>query len=231
MLLFTQRFQEIEKAEIFRKCWVVGHGKIDIDSLFVVLQDDNFLVKSNLFATESEFPDINALITKDEICTIAYKSYQKIDNNMEIIANLTKTLGVESVLYSYNELYVLFEQKFQSRPAILNGKSLQYFINCLVCKSLQLTGLKIFNITEKDDKLFEGVIIQNNLKIIQEIYPHLSYFQERIAIKEFEKQYKGKKLQKFFKKKLSSWYKLLSSILKNKFRKLIQINPKSIMNS
>ena len=223
LLFFMEKCQEIEKTEIYRKCWIVGNGNIDVDTLLIVLQDDNFLVKTNLFKTGVRFPDINSPINQNHICTKTFKSYLNIDSQMKNIANLTKTLGVESALHAFNELYVLLDQKFLSRPAILNGKNLQYFISCLMCKSFQLTGLSIFNTLENDDKLYEEMIIQANFKMIEEMYPYLSHFQEKLFFKDIEKQLKCKKLQRFFKKQLLGWSKSVSFILKDKFTKVIQL--------
>ena len=213
---------DLEKAELYRKSWIISNGNVDADTVIMMLNEENF------FSKAIKIPNLNdSLVTKEfqsnstteleKTQEFIVRKYIKIDKELDGVLDGVAKLGVEKLLVDHNEFekrvrthFRLEKRSFQTNDVNLSLQD--FFIR--VYKLHHIT-MQINN-SEKKPKSKSQIeeIFQMFSKPIQEF----SAAQDE-EVKYFELNRKAKKLQKFFKSKLSSWYRLVSFILKNKLKK------------
>jgi len=213
---------DLEKAELYRKCWVFGNGAVDPDTALMVLNEENF------FARVMKFPHLddkfvprnqgnNNQRSLEKIYNSVTQKYEKIESDIDVVQEIAARLGVEKFL---GDLYD-FEKKLKSQN-LLEGKGFQNKDIHLSLVSFSTHIYKLSQIMLNHDDLGKEINIYNDLgdvfANIKETLKGLLLLQGA-EVREFEMNIKAKRLQKFFKSKLSTWYKLMNYILKNKLKK------------
>jgi len=218
----------LKKAEIYRNCWIIGNGFVDLDAIFIALQDQHLLVRATQFKNLFKFPHSDRQLLQGEnvsedvkLCRSAYNVYLEQEGLLETVEQYAHSLGIERVLDHLQNSIKLFDQHFQIDSSILNGKNLLLFVDQLFMRAFQLSSLAIFNAAPTDITKQEGLIQERFQSFVTNFDPLLK-LDASLAVKEFERQNRARKLQRFCRAKLSNWYKLISKILKTKITKMVQ---------
>ncbi len=113
------KLTELEKAEIYRDCWMIGKGEITPEILFTILNENNvFLqnIKLKSFMTsikQREFGgfDIPNNIDYLDNMKFIFEGFKNMDNVVRIMMGLVKECGVEKVDIQMENLMRLFSEK------------------------------------------------------------------------------------------------------------------------
>jgi len=212
---------DLEKAELYRKCWIFGNGNIDPDTILMILNEENFFTRTMKFPhLDDKFipksPGTNFQNTLEKIYDSVRKQYENIESDVDFVQEIAAKLGVEKFL---GDLYE-FEKNLKSQ-SLLEGKGFQNKDIHLSLVSFSSHMYKLSQIMLNHDDLGKEINVYNDLgNVFGNIKQTLKglLLLQGTEVREFEMNIKAKKLQKFFKSKLSTWYKLMNYILKNKLK-------------
>ena len=213
---------ELEKAELFRKCWIISHGIVDIDSVLTVLNEENYFSKDIKLQTfEGLVPinkqlEINLIEKNNEVYNFIKNTCSQIMINIDPLKAASWEFGVETAtiaLYQY-------ETRLLSGTWVQKGRLIEKeFYVWLLSFTAHISNL---------NKVSAHLYFDENLKLIQEwmqkIFPKIQLglmegpSAQVSQLREFEINRKVKVLQRFMKTKLSGWYKLMSFLLKTKIQ-------------
>ena len=213
---------ELEKAELFRKCWVINHGIVDIDSILTVLNEENYFAKDIKFQMFEGLVPISKQLelhlneNNNEVYNFIKQTCTQMVVNLDPLKAASWEFGVENVTM---EIYK-YEARLLNSSWVQNGR--------LVEKEFYLWLLSFLSYTSRLNKVSTHLYFEENLKLTQEwmqkIFPRIQIglmegpSAQVSQLREFEVNRKVKVLQKFMKTKLSGWYKLMSFVLKAKLQ-------------
>ncbi len=234
---FFSESSDGEKSEIYRKCWVINRGSITVDSIVTVLNEECFFSKDSrklclkkVAATPVNSKNENQ--SKAATPALIPRVKEKISRIHQVFVELKEfayQFGVENLITNLqlSEKYLGNVHPFQID--VLSSKEQYQLYSSFICHLADFNRLSSFS----HQDLPEGLPPHFNEQYLDVLtgfknIPLENFFLKPLDVKEFEINHKAKTLQKFFKTKLSGWYKLMSSLLKTKIRG--HLNKKSIQN-
>lgn len=229
---FTSHFPEtyeIEKVEFYRKCWMYNNGTVDADSLLMVMNEENFFSKLINFGglDEKLAPKglgIHLNSQTDKVYDTVLRQYRALNGNLNLLQDSIVQMGVEKFLVDNQE----FDKRIRTssyETKGFHGKDIHIELMNFFTHTYKLGNMLLYlNGPER------GLTAEGN---VEEVFATFKGTFDRMnedkdgQRKEFELNIKAKKLQKFLKGKLSSWYKLMKFILRHKLHKFSNNNDKA----
>jgi len=217
---------DIEKAELYRKIWLYSNGIVDVDSILTVLNEENFFTRvmkfphlDDRFVPKCTNPSEQVHLTK--IYDFVSKQYERIDKDIDFVQDASAKLGVEKFtgdLFDFDKK-IKYHIRMDGRG--FQGKDIHLSMAAFSVHIYKLSHL-LLHLDDVGKEIY--INVQND---IGEVFANIRHtlrglmLLQDTELKEFEINVKAKRLQKFFKSKISSWYKLMNFILKNKLKKFI----------
>jgi len=217
---------DIEKAELYRKCWIYSNGVVDVDSILMVLNEENFFTRvmkfphlDDRFVPKCANPSEQVHLTK--IYDFVSKQYERIDKDIDFVQDASAKLGVEKFtgdLFDFDKK-IKYHIRMDGRG--FQGKDIHLSMAAFSVHIYKLSHL-LLHLDDVGKEIY--INVQNDLG---EVFANIRHtlrglmLLQDTELKEFETNVKAKKLQKFFRSKISSWYKLMNFILKNKLKRYI----------
>lgn len=162
-------------------------------------------------------------------CDYILREFENLAETFRFIDEDLPGLGNEKLLLEINNIKQIIKGKLQTNNDELKETYIIQIIHNLIAKTLNATNIFIINnvleenVREKevkaDNNSLSMMLLHDQIKILKQI--------QKISLKytEHKKQQnndvfkKVKKLQGFFKNKLSKWYTLLTYLLGHKLKK------------
>ena len=217
---------ELEAAELYRYAWRIGREKIDAISVLTALNESGFLIKDLQLRAWIHLPNldsskkIDTSTVEGTTCKFICDIYSNLQPTVEAINHFTRSLGVEPVLAQVFEIERFIQNQFQFDEGTMNGKSLVSLILHFHSISLRVNHLETY-FRSTMDKSNDLSFIENQFVLMEKhSLKQLVDFKKEDTLKEIERAGKARKLQNFFKKKCSNWYKLMTSLLQSKIKTL-----------
>lgn len=221
---FTSHFPdtyEIEKVEFYRKCWMYNNGHVDADALLMVLNEENFFAKLINFGglDEKLVPKglgIHFLNQTDKVYDTVLRKYRALNDNVNLLQENVIQLGVEKFLVDNQE----FDKRIRTssyETKGFHGKDIHIELLSFFIHTYKLGNMMLYLNGPERGLTAEGNV-EEVFATFRDTFGRMNEDKDGDR-KEFEVNIKAKKLQKFFKGKLSSWYKLMKFILRHKLHK------------
>ena len=220
-------YLELEMTELYRLSWKIGKGKVDAIAVITALNESGFLVKCLKLRAWVHLPVISSQLEfYDEIpagaaCKYIYEQYQNMRSTVDAANYVAGGLGVESIINQLYDMERFIENKFQLNEGILNGKNLVSLALCFYSAAIRVNHLEIF-LRSNRDRGNDIKYLQNQFSLMQNTLKDMIWFRNEDVIRDIERVNWTKKLQRFFKRRSSSWYKLMQYILETKLSKKLQ---------
>ena len=213
---------ELDKAELFRESWQVGNAEITPEVFFTVLTENNFFVGTLKLRSFLNQPLTASMINQEDYLSVTQFFVNKMqDKNIKTLIKdveaIIEEIGNEKILNAWEKNLKVFSENYKFIDfSTLCGKNPDFnFLNIMktfiMARNIRNYNfhLKSENYSEFNDIVMEWDVYENLLGIMKKQTIDLK-------IKEFEKNKKVKKLQDFFKKRITKWYVLLNKLLKKK---------------
>jgi len=223
LITYFPETSDLEKAELYRKAWTIGHGIVDSESILTVLNEENYFSNLIKFRSLQDPPTFDKNYEyEDTKNNLLYKliaeKHAKMSSSMEAIKNAAFSLGVEKLVIELFDYEKLIRNKFQASISELKGRSLYLWINSLLMHAAKINCV-FLSISSDFTQIKEATQIKALFNIFDKAFNDLITVQNNDIVREFEINVRIRKVQKFIKSKLSTWYKLMSFILKNKIER------------
>jgi len=228
---FQTESSDLEKAQLFRECYNVGHGKIDIEIIFLVFSENNFFIKTvktrlgnhpiyrktGLAHNETEFfppssdPNINKILN----------DFLNLEPKISEILTIAGSMGLEHLYLEIQNYNNIFKKQLSSDNSELHGKTVLYtyfrFHELLMSIRNYEIYLKTSQKVIKDEE-----ILKTELFFFENVYNCIFKIKNKQVIHEFEMNANARKIQKWVQYRFSRWLKLLYTMFK------VQIHHKKI---
>ena len=225
-------FSEAEIPDFYRKVWNFGNGAVNYESFLAIAEEENFFLRTLKLKSQMPIPlklDFEKNIDKsEEMAWEAIEMMNFYENRHEEFEFLEKSLENHGCLEIFQSLAYykrLVLGKFQiSSEEIKTQEILEFFLNWMieVLKSLKVVAFSL-NAEENIRKL----VVMEGVKFIGNLLEGVRRFsEEKKKNWEEERNRNARKLQGFFKKKVSKWYTLLNSLLGPKVKKVANYKKK-----
>jgi len=236
---FFSESSDAEKSEIYRKCWIINRGSMSVESIVTVLNEECFFSKDSkklclkkVTAPVNSKNDHHNKKTTTTTTILLPRIKEKLSRIHQVFAELKEfayQFGVENLVTNFqmSEKYLGNVPPFQIES--LSYKEQYQLYSSFICHLADFNRLTSFSHQDLpggpsptlSEQYLDVLVGFKNI-------PLENFFLKPLDLKEFEINHKTKVLQKFFKTKLSGWYKLMSSLLKTKIRG--HLNKKTIQN-
>lgn len=215
---------ELEATELYRFAWRVGKGKVDAVSVLIALNESGFLIKDLKLKGWVHFPNLSegqkfdTTNPEGAVCQFICDKYLSLHSTVESINYVVGGLGIESVLNQIYELERFIQNKFQMDESVLNGKTLVSMLLCFYSTALRVNHLEIY-LRSNQSKGKDVQFLENQVATMEKTLKEAVNFKNEDALKDIEKMSWTRRLQNFFRRKASSWYKLMAYLLENRIKK------------
>lgn len=218
-------YTEQETAEFYRKVWNFGNGAVNFDSFLAIADEENFFLRTLKLRSQMPVPlklDFEKNIDQtDELYWEASELLNAFDSMTDEFEFLEKTLETHGCLEIFQQLVAykrLVLGKLQMNADEIKAQEIvELFLSWL---GEVLKGMKVALFTVQGDEKVRRIVIGEGLKFVGNVLGGMrKVWEDKRRKWEEERNRKARKLQGFFKKKVSKWYTLLSSLLGPKVKK------------
>ena len=215
---------DLDKAELYRRLYMFSLGSVDIDHMLTLFNEENLFTKVMKFPNLDEKfvqkgPGVNPATSQkqlENIYELVVEQYNKMDDEMDFLLYGLAQLGVERFITEYNEFKKRVKSHFRIEVRGSQGRDIHLCLMNFASLLYRLSHIYSSSHAPKNELEVQNQIIDIFTNISDTLSgSNLLEDEER---RDFELNLKAKKLQKFFKSKLSSWYKLMNFIIKNKLK-------------
>ena len=216
---------ELEVTELYRLAWRIGKERVETISILTALNESGFLIKDLKLKAWIRLPNLTQdmkfdMSTPDSAtCKFICDQYEALRETVDSANYIVGSLGVENILNQMFQVERFIQNRFQFNESALNGKDLVSLSLSFYSAVLRVNHVEIF-LRSSMNKGHEIKYIENQFASMGKTLRELGEFKNEDILKELERSNWTRKLQRFLKNKLSSWYKLVSHLLHNKIKKL-----------
>lgn len=223
---FQTNTSELEKSQLYRECFNVGHSKIDPEVIFVVLSENNFFIKTiktrlgnfipkKIIENENSSNDIN--INK------IFDNFASMEPKINEISNIAGSMGLENLFNDLQYYKKIFKKQLSFENSELQGKSIPYYY--FKYHEL-LMGVRNFEIYIRTTQkiISEEEILKTELFFFENVYNCVNKIRNKQIIQDFEMNSNAKRIQKWVQYRFSRWLKLLYTLFK------VKIHNKKVNN-
>lgn len=221
ILAAFREFSDREIASLYRKTWNFGNGAVNFETFLAIAEEEAFFLRTLRVKTFGDFPlklDFQRNIEKQassvaKDCVFLKETVENCFDELNFLEKELESRGVLELKQRLKDFRAIFNENFQI-PCDLTRNN-----TCLevVCNWVGVIAECFKTIVERNDEELRGFVVREaalwSCKVSQKIS---EVIQKRKQKSLEERNKKARVLQQFFKKKLSKWYTLLSSLLGNK---------------
>ena len=209
---------EVEKARLYRESWCMGNGYVDGDSFFIIANENILYVESLKIMALQEINSIRAKDKEDKLVQDKsigiFKFFETKFNDLQKVFEEWKPpleeLGIEEIMFD-----VIYKEKELAQIFSYKEEKSTQFLYCALMELMQIfiktknQYCLVFKKRLEQSKLWVVSDIEGFKKIMMPLDKSIMAEQ-----KEYEDKVKKiKKIQKLFRKKKSSWYNFMKSLV------------------
>ena len=150
---------ELEKAELYRKAWMISGGAVDIDGILTAINEENFFARILVSATFRKLSllqmnvDTRSKEQTDVMCKALNKTFIQLTHNFEVLKESAWEAGIETVtadLQSYEEDLMKGLDDQAKKGNENQMYSWLYSLNCHIMKINQMSTYLDYPDTPKE---------------------------------------------------------------------------------
>ena len=224
---FQTNVSELEKAQLYRESYSVGHGKIDPEIVFLVLSENHFFIKTiktRLSSNASQVMAKKGTVTQNESDSPLHSDsnvnkimndFLNLEQKINEMMNVVESFGIESLFLETQYYNKIFKKQGFFENSELHGKTILYTYFRFHELLMSIRNYEIYQKTSQK-VIKEEEILKTELFFYENVYNCIFKIKNKQVIQELELNANAKKIQKWVQYRFSRWLKLLYTVFKVK---------------
>lgn len=218
-------YSETELAEIYRKTWALGKGKVNQSSVLATLNETGYLIRLMKLKPWTQLPTLlpnsqfNPQCESSQLCQYLNQKFKEMYGTIESFHNFLKELGMETLSMQVSEYEKVFESKFQVELGSLNGQNLASFTLRYLSMILRVGHAEISARSARDHGRTDVQLLSHQVEAMMSAFKDYNSFKKEDARASLKESNWVRKFQRFAKGKVMTWNNLLGYVLKENFKK------------